>query len=459
MHSDTIAAIATASGRGGVGIVRLSGPAAYKVSQRITGVALQHRHATFTEFKDHNGDILDQGIAVFFKGPESFTGEDVVELQAHGSPVVLDLLMKTATLLGARPAGPGEFSQRAFLNDKIDLVQAEAIADLVDSSSEQAARSALRSLRGAFSQHIDAINTRITELRLFVEAAIDFPDEDIDFLADGQIQQRTEQLTVELAELQALANQGVMLRDGINVVLCGRPNAGKSTLLNKLAQEEIAIVTDHAGTTRDTLKQEILLEGIPLHVVDTAGIRASENPIEQEGIRRALEQVNKADIILLVNDIATGKAAIDDPRQELVDYFKQAGVNSPPADDVPLIVINNKIDLLEQPASSQQYNNIQQVNLSARENTGLDLLSAAIKQGCGIAQSTEGNVVARRRHLHAIERALDFLNHGLDKLEAGAPELLAEDLRQAHDQLGEITGKLAPDELLGKIFTSFCIGK
>ncbi len=459
MHSDTIAAIATATGRGGVGIVRLSGPAAQQIGQQITGCDLQHRQAVFARFMDSNGEEIDQGIALFFKGPESFTGEDVVELQGHGSPVVLDLLVKTANQLGARPAGPGEFSQRAFLNDKLDLVQAEAIADLVDSSSEHAARSALRSLRGEFSAQVDAINARITELRLFVEAAIDFPDEDVDFLADGQIKQRTEQVVSELLALQRLAGQGVLLRDGLNVVLCGKPNAGKSTLLNRLARDDIAIVTDHAGTTRDTLKQEISLDGIPLHVIDTAGIRSSDNPVEQEGIRRALAQISKADIILLVNEVSGTKPSIDNARQQINAYFDQAGVDAPPAHDVPLIVINNKIDLINQSPGSEEHDGIQYISLSARDNTGLELLTAAIRYLGGITQGSEGSVVARRRHLHAIDRALDYLQHGLDKLQAGAPELLAEDLRQAHDQLGEITGKLAPDELLGKIFSSFCIGK
>ena len=459
MHNDTIAAVATAAGRGGIGIVRLSGPQALNIAQQITGTELVHRHAAVTHFKDHEGVVLDQGVALYFEGPESFTGEDVVELQAHGSPVVLDLLLNTANQLGARLARPGEFSERAFLNDKIDLVQAEAIADLIESSSERGARSAMRSLQGAFSSQIDAISAEIIELRLFVEAAIDFPDEDIDFLADGQIQQRTEELASRLIALKQLAGQGVVLRDGINVVICGKPNAGKSTLLNQLAQQDIAIVTEEAGTTRDTLKHELVLDGIPLHIVDTAGIRDSDNVIEREGIRRAIEQIAQADIVLLVNDASSHFPNEDNPRDVLNQYIALAGIEQAPAADVPIIVVNNKIDLIDLDAARKTASHAIEIFISARRGDGLELLTESLKACCGMSENNENSVVARRRHLSAINGALSHLQYGLEKLRAEAPELLAEDLRQAHDQLGEITGKMAPDELLGKIFSSFCIGK
>ncbi|AKX47279.1 tRNA modification GTPase MnmE [Thiopseudomonas alkaliphila] len=452
-HKDTIAAIATAQGRGGVGIIRLSGPNARQIGEQITQRQLNPRYAHYGPFFDQQQHPLDQGLSLFFPNPHSFTGEDVVELQGHGGPVVLDMLLKLCIALGARLANPGEFSERAFLNDKLDLAQAEAIADLIEASSEQAARNALRSLQGEFSKRVHGLTEQLIALRIHVEAAIDFPEEEIDFLADGHIQQLLEEVQAELIAVQQEAGQGALLRDGMNVVIAGRPNAGKSSLLNALAGYEAAIVTDIAGTTRDVLKEHIHLDGMPLHITDTAGLRTTTDQVEQIGVKRALQAIDQADRILLVVDSTAAEAA--DPFALWPEFLEQA----PAMDKVTLI--QNKIDLsagcVEEVRSADGHVSI---NLSAKSGAGVDLLREHLKTCMGYSQTAESTFSARRRHLAALEQAQQHLAHGYQQLiHASAGELLAEDLRQAQQALGEITGEFSADDLLGRIFSSFCIGK
>lgn len=449
---DTIVAQATASGRGGVGIVRLSGPKSLDLAKAFIGFEPKTRHAHYTPFLNQQGEQIDEGIALYFPGPNSFTGEDIFELQCHGGPVVIDLLIKEAVSHGARLARPGEFSERAFLNDKMDLTQAEAIADLIESSSEQAARCALRSLQGAFSSEINQLVELLTNLRIYVEAAIDFPDEEIDFLSDGKVLNDLKAIIAQVAEVQSRAHQGSLLREGMTVVIAGRPNAGKSSLLNALAGRETAIVTDIEGTTRDLLREQIDIDGMPLHIIDTAGLRDAPDQVEQIGINRAWEEIRKADRILVMVDARTSEST--DPH-ELIPELSQH------LDDFRHItLIRNKIDLVNEAASLEEIDGLTQIRLSARENIGVELLQQHLKAVMGYQGSSEGAFMARRRHLDAIEQATEVLNTGLWQLESnGAGELLAEDLRLAQQLLGEITGQISADDLLGKIFGSFCIGK
>lgn len=446
MNIDTIVAIATPPGRGGVGIVRVSGPLSHVIAQKLTqNKIITPRVAHFRAFYAVNGELIDQGILLCFKNPHSFTGEDVVEFQVHGAPVVLDGLLKECVLLGARLAKPGEFSERAFLNDKIDLTQAEAIADLIHASSQTAARMAVRSLQGDFSKKIHAINDQLIHLRLYVEAAIDFPEEEIDFLNDGKITSMLTTVRDDLAAIRASANQGAMLREGLSVVIAGRPNAGKSTLINALSGRDVAIVTDVAGTTRDVMREHILLDDIPLHVIDTAGLRESDDQVEKEGIKRAWLEVSKADCVLLVID-----SSCDTDFSLLSDEIKAVL----PA-DVPIIRVFNKIDTLGYSAKIES----SAVHLSAKSGEGLSLLKAEIKTVVGY-QPAEGQFLARRRHIQALDTAQQLLLAGHTQLLSHqAGELLAEDLRLAHQALCEITGEFTPDDLLGEIFSSFCIGK
>jgi tRNA modification GTPase len=447
-NSETIAAIATAAGRGGIGIVRLSGPAAAAIAERITGKQLMPRHAHFSVFRDSQGEPLDSGIAVYFPAPHSFTGEDVVELQGHGGPVVLDLIVAACLAAGARQARAGEFSERAYLNDKLDLAQAEAIADLINSTTAQAARNAHRSLQGAFSAEIDHLVAEVTRLRIYVEAAIDFPEEEIDFLADGHVADSLRALQQQLAAVMASAQQGSLLREGMKVVIAGKPNAGKSSLLNALAGQDSAIVTAIAGTTRDILREHIQIDGMPLHIVDTAGLRASEDAVEQEGIRRAQREIASADGILLVIDMTDPSPLPDD----LWPGFPQTAV--------PITRIHNKCDLAGEPPAITGSGDDVTVQLSARSGAGIDLLRDHLKQCIGYTGASGDAFSARRRHLQALREAVDHLENGRLQLEeAGAGELLAEDLRQCHDALGDITGRMTSDALLGEIFSSFCIGK
>lgn len=441
---DTIAAIATPPGRGGVGIVRVSGPLAKKISEQILGKVPQPRFADYLPFLDNNNETIDSGLALYFVAPNSFTGEDILELQGHGGPVVMDLLLQQVISLGARIAKPGEFSERAFLNDKVDLAQAEAIADLIEAGSEQAAKSAVKSLQGEFSQCIDDSVEALTHLRMYVEAAIDFPEEEIDFLSDGHVTKSLENILSEIDKIFASAQQGVLLRDGMRVVLIGQPNTGKSSLLNALAGRDSAIVTHIAGTTRDVLREEINIDGMPLHVIDTAGLRESDDVVEQEGIKRTWIEIEQADrALLLVDD----KAGITEEDEKIrLKLPKSLGVT----------IVRNKIDLTKNIA--QQNNN--EISLSAKSGEGLELLRDHLKKIMGYTGLTEGVFLARRRHLDALIRAKELVLNGQTQLqEYKAGELLAEDLRQAQHALGEITGFVSSDALLGKIFSSFCIGK
>ena len=451
--ADTIAALATAPGRGGVGIIRLSGPQALSIASTICQRTPQPRHAHYGPFYDADNLPIDEGILLFFPNPHSFTGEDVVELQGHGGPVILDLLLRRCIELGARLARPGEFSERAFLNDKMDLAQAEAIADLIEASSEQAARNAVRSLQGAFSLRVNELTEALIHLRIYVEAAIDFPEEEIDFLADGHVQRQLEGIQRQLSAVQKEAGQGALLRDGMTGVIAGRPNAGKSSLLNALAGHEAAIVTDIAGTTRDVLREHIHIDGMPLHVVDTAGLRTTDDQVEQIGVQRALRALEEADQILLVVDSTSPET--QDPFALWPEFLDIA----PPLSKVTLI--RNKIDHLGlTPSQFVDNNGCTTIDLSAKTTDGLSLLREHLKTCMGYQQSGASSFSARRRHLDALQQAAEHLQHGHTQLlEAGAGELLAEDLRFAQQALGEITGAFSSDDLLGRIFSSFCIGK
>ncbi|WP_268798709.1 tRNA uridine-5-carboxymethylaminomethyl(34) synthesis GTPase MnmE [Pseudomonas huanghezhanensis] len=451
---ETIAAIATAQGRGGVGIVRISGPLASAAALAIIGKTPQPRYAHFGPFRDSDKQVIDEGIALFFPGPNSFTGEDVFELHGHGGPVVLDMLLQCCLKLGCRLARPGEFSERAFLNDKLDLAQAEAIADLIEASSAQAARNALRSLQGAFSVRVDNLTEKLIGLRIYVEAAIDFPEEEIDFLADGHVLSMLDDVREYLSTVMREANQGALLRDGMTVVIAGRPNAGKSSLLNALAGREAAIVTEIAGTTRDILREHIHIDGMPLHVVDTAGLRDTSDTVEKIGVERALKAINEADRILLVVDATTAEA--NDPFSLWPEFLEHR------PDPSKVTLIRNKADLSADPVELEtNADGHVTINLSAKAGgDGLELLREHLKACMGYQQTSESSFSARRRHLEALDRASTSIEHGRAQLTlAGAGELLAEDLRQAQQALGEITGAFSSDDLLGRIFSSFCIGK
>ena len=449
---DTIVAQATATGQGGVGIVRLSGPMSAEILEAFIGFKAKPRYAHYTPFHETDNQI-DEGIALFFPGPNSFTGEDVAELQCHGGPIVIDLIIRRAIELGARMARPGEFSERAFLNDKLDLTQAEAIADLIESSSEQAARCALKSLQGAFSREVDQLVDQLTNLRIYVEAAIDFPDEEIDFLSDGKVRGDLVGIIEQLNQVQSQAQQGSLMREGMTVVIAGRPNAGKSSLLNALSGRDSAIVTDIEGTTRDVLREQIHIDGMPLHIIDTAGLRDSPDRVEQIGIDRAWQEIKTADRILMLVDSSQSKTT--DPQAlwpEMVDKLN--------GDLSHVTLVRNKIDLTDEITGIEQQGENTLIRLSAKDEQGIDLLREHLKSIMGYQGNAEGAFMARRRHMEALEQAQELLNTGLWQLDTqGAGELLAEDLRQTQQVLGEITGKVSADDLLGKIFGSFCIGK
>lgn len=445
---DTIVAPATPPGRGGISIVRVSGSLVKHIAEHILKKIPEPRYAHFASFLDHANDTIDEGIALFFPGPNSFTGEDVLELHGHGGPAVLDCLIRRILALGARLARPGEFSERAFLNDKIDLVQAEAIADLIDASSEEAARSALRSLQGDFSKKIHSLVESVIRLRMYIEAAIDFAEEEIDFLSSEHISTDLKNIIDELTNIQQAAKQGSLLRDGITAVITGEPNVGKSSLLNRLSGKEVAIVTAIAGTTRDVLREYIIIDGMPMHIIDTAGLRDSNDIVEQEGIKRAQAEIAKADLLLFVVD-AKSKENID-----VSQFIKDI---SPHAE---VIMIRNKIDLLQEIPSSLTLNDKSMISLSAKTGDGIELLKNQIKSTVGFQTTSAGTFSARVRHLDALERAKSFLLAGEQQLKNHrAGELLAEDLRQVQKVLNEMTGEFTPDDLLGRIFSSFCIGK
>ncbi|MBE0490373.1 MAG: tRNA uridine-5-carboxymethylaminomethyl(34) synthesis GTPase MnmE [Halomonas sp.] len=448
---DTIAALATPPGRGGVGIIRVSGPLCEAISKAVVGQCPPPRRAHYGPFKGESA-VIDEGIVLYFEGPHSFTGEDVLELQGHGGPVIMDLLLERCVALGARLARPGEFSERAFLNDKLDLAQAEAIADLIDASSRAAAENALRSLQGDFSRRVEALVQRLIELRIYVEAAIDFPEEEIDFLADGKVAERLKGVMAELSAVRAAAGQGALMREGMSVVIAGRPNAGKSSLLNALTEQETAIVTDIAGTTRDVLREHIHIDGMPLHIIDTAGLRDTPDAVEQIGVARAWAEIEKADRVLLLVD-ATSTASLD-PMAIWPEFVARL------PDPRRLTLVRNKIDTTRDAPGIELSTATPVVRLSARTGAGVDNLKAHLKEVMGYSGTTEGRFSARRRHLDALDRARQALENGEAQLAGfGAGELLAEDLRDAQQALGEITGEFSADDLLGEIFGSFCIGK
>ena len=453
-NTDTIVAIATAPGRGGVGIVRLSGGdlSAFVGQMLSVGNSLQPRVATFSRIVDGQQQTIDEAVVLLFPSPKSFTGETVLEIQGHGGPVILDRLVQRCVELGARLARPGEFSERAFLNDKMDLAQAEAIADLIDASSIEAARSAVRSMQGEFSALVNALVEEMIQLRIYVEAAIDFPEEEIDFLADKKLRDNLQRLTENLATILQRAQQGSLLQEGLTLVLAGKPNAGKSSLLNALSGTDAAIVTDIPGTTRDVLREKITLGGLPLHIVDTAGLRVSDDAVEKEGVRRAWAEIEKADLILFVVDITEDA----DPHLEDIwpEYFQRY-----PDSRQPITVILNKIDCCAQSAGPLTDRKAT-FALSAKNHLGFEQLIDHLHSVAGYQKQQEGLFSARRRHLDALTKAQDLIRTGIHQLElAGAGELLAEDLRQAQNQLSEITGQFSSDDLLGRIFSSFCIGK
>lgn len=445
--AETIAAIATPAGRGGVGIVRISGPRAAGIAESLLGQCPRPRYASYGPFRTQEGALLDTGIALYFQGPHSFTGDDVLELQGHGGPVVLDGILQAALRCGARLARPGEFSERAFLNGKIDLVQAESVADLIDSVSAEAARMALNSLQGVFSQRIQELVDKLIDLRSYVESAIDFSEDEIDFLTEGGVSQRLAAIQLDLESVFRAASQGTLLREGMSVVIAGRPNAGKSSLLNALAGRDRAIVTEIPGTTRDVLREQIQIDGLPIHIVDTAGLRDSSDRVEQEGIRRAWSEIERADRLILVVDARLG---MGEEERGFLDRFPVK---------VPVTVIYNKIDLIGGPASVNLSGTYTELHLSALSGDGMDLLRTHLKEAVGF-RAGEGTFMARRRHLDALAGASEHLVHGVSHLHGRrAGELLAEELRLAQRALGEIVGTFTQEDLLDRIFAQFCIGK
>lgn len=453
MNQETIVAQATAPGRGGVGIIRVSGKLAKAVANQIVGKVPPARFAEYCQFKSTDFEVIDQGIAIYFAGPNSFTGEDVLELQGHGGPILMDMLIhQILTIPGIRMANPGEFSERAFLNDKMDLTQAEAIADLIDSTSEQAARSAMHSLQGQFSKKINDLVEQVIYLRMYVEAAIDFPEEEIDFLSDGKVTADLQTIINTLATVMDEARQGSIIREGMRVVIAGRPNAGKSSLLNALAGKDAAIVTDIAGTTRDVLREHIHIDGMPLHIIDTAGLRDNADVVEQIGIERAWKEIEQADIILFMVDATT---TVDtEPEHIWPEFIHKLPKNA------NLTVIRNKADLSGETIGQYEENQHPVISLAAKSGKGIEMLRTHLKKAMGYKGSTEGGFMARRRHINALNEAQTHLLTGQEQLEIHmAGELLAEDLRQTQLHLNEITGEFTSDDLLGKIFSSFCIGK
>ncbi|HIM54352.1 MAG TPA: tRNA uridine-5-carboxymethylaminomethyl(34) synthesis GTPase MnmE [Gammaproteobacteria bacterium] len=441
----TICALASALGQGGIGVVRVSGSQSGEIAQKMLGHIPKARYAHYGSFFNQEGTEIDKGVALFFPGPNSFTGEDVLELQGHGGILVMRSLLESAMALGAVAAEPGEFSKRAFLNGKMDLVQAEAVADIIDASSEQSARSALRSLSGEFSKQVNALTKALIDLRVFVEATIDFSDEEIDFLASGDVKLKVEQIESDIQNILSSAEQGAILREGLTVAIAGKPNAGKSSLLNALTQVPSAIVTDIAGTTRDVLKETIHVNGMPLNIIDTAGLHISEDKIEQEGIKRAHSEIERADVVLMVFDAQ--------------DKTPDLSILPSGIEGKPIILIKNKVDLTGESTGITHSDEQTQLSLSAKQSQGIDLLRQELSSIAGLSDTGEGVLLARKRHIIALESALDSTRHALDQLNNSASELVAEDLRQAAQYLGSITGEFSSDDLLGEIFSSFCIGK
>lgn len=442
---ETICAIASAIGQSGIGIIRVSGPLARSIAKQILQTDLKPRYAYYGAFYGNDNSIIDKGVAILFSAPNSFTGEDVVEFHGHGGSSVLRKLLETIIESNVRLAEPGEFTKRAFLNGKMDLIQAEAVQDLIQSNSEESALSAVRSLTGEFSAKINKILSELVSLRVFVEATIDFSDEEIDFLESHEVSNKLDSLKKSLIDILNTATQGAILRDGIHVAIAGKPNAGKSSLLNTLTKQSSAIVTHIAGTTRDVLKETIYVEGMPVHIIDTAGLHNSDDVIEQEGIRRAHKEINNADLVLLVYDSRDSELDLT----ILPDSVK----------DKPKIVIKNKIDLVDLKPRIHKVDNLMEIAISAKNGEGIDLVRGALSEFAGLNSSIEGVFLARKRHINAIEETLVFISNAIEQLEQGSSELVAEDLRQAGLQLSKVTGEFSSDDLLGEIFTSFCIGK
>jgi tRNA modification GTPase len=448
---DTIAAIATAPGRGAVGVIRVSGPQVPQIAVGILGELPNPRRVRLARFLDAQNASIDEGLALYFPAPASYTGEPVLEIQGHGGVVVLDLVLKRLLELGCRLARPGEFSERAFLNGKIDVAQAEAIADLIEAGTAAAARAAVRSMQGEFSARIATLNVGITSLRAYVEAAIDFPDEEIDFLSDAALRERLAAVFADFESVGAAAAQGALLREGLNVVIAGKPNAGKSSLMNQLAGDEIAIVTDVPGTTRDVLRCQVHLDGLPVNLIDTAGLRSVDDVVEAEGVRRANSEIARADRVLYIVDAGiTDHVGLEASMSELASL--PAGI--------PVTLVFNKIDLAGMPARVDETAVPPRVFLSARTGSGVDLLRAHLQRSAGYAKCESGALAARRRHLNALQRARQHVQSAANTLSSTrAFELFAEDLRLAQHALGEITGEFTSEDLLGEIFGSFCIGK
>ena len=442
---ETIAAIATASGAGGIGIVRVSGPASRLIALGILGQCPTPRHAAYLDFKLEDGALIDRGIAIFYENPHSYTGEDVLELQAHGGTALMQILLARCIELGARQAEPGEFTRRAYLNDKLDLAQAEAVADVISAATVEAAKSAVRSLSGEFSKHINALLLKLIDLRMFVEACLDFPEEEIDFITQGRVAEKLETIMVELMAVFSKAKQGSLLREGIVVVLVGQPNVGKSSLMNQLAGEDVAIVTSVAGTTRDTIKNAIQINGVPLHIIDTAGLRETDDEVEKFGIERTWRATETANIALLLVDAAHG---IGEQEKTILARLPQ---------EIRKIWVHNKIDVGNTKPSCQQIDGATHIYLSAKTGDGLALLKNQLLALAGYQSNSEGIFMARARHLQALAEVDAHLNSA--KRQMSSAELLAEELRLAQDDLASITGEFTPDDLLGEIFSKFCIGK
>lgn len=445
MSKDTIAAIATASGAGGIGIVRVSGPATKAIANNILGACPAPRYAAYLDFTQADGDLIDRGIALYYPNPHSYTGEDVLELQAHGGTALMQILLARCISLGARQAEPGEFTRRAYLNDKIDLAQAEAVADLINAATTEAAKSAVRSLSGEFSQRINALLLKLVDLRMFVEACLDFPEEEIDFITQGRVSEKLAEIIIELSSVFSKAKQGSLLREGISVVLVGQPNVGKSSLMNQLAGEEIAIVTPIPGTTRDTIKNAIQINGVPLHIIDTAGLRETDDEVEKFGIARTWRAAETANIALLLVDATHGITEIE---KSILDRLPQ---------EIRKIWVHNKIDVANQAPFVEEKDHATHIYLSAKTGLGIDLLKGQLLKLAGYQDNSEGVFMARARHLEALTQVSLHLNIAAKQIKSA--ELVAEELRISQEYLGRITGEFTPDDLLGEIFSKFCIGK
>ncbi|ACT49245.1 tRNA uridine-5-carboxymethylaminomethyl(34) synthesis GTPase MnmE [Methylotenera mobilis] len=443
--ADTIAAIATASGAGGIGVVRVSGPLSQTIAVSVLGHCPKPRHAAYLDFLQADGDLIDRGIAIFYPNPHSYTGEDVLELQGHGGTALMQILLARCIALGARQAEPGEFTRRAYLNDKMDLAQAEAVADVINAATIEAAKSAVRSLSGEFSQRINTLLSKLIDLRMYVEACLDFPEEEIDFITQGRVADKLDAIIAEMQAVFVKAKQGSLLREGINVVLVGQPNVGKSSLMNQLAGEEVAIVTAIAGTTRDTIKNAIQINGVPLHVIDTAGLRETDDEVEKFGIARTWRATETAHIALLLVDATHG---ITEVEKSILARLPQK---------IPKVWVHNKIDVTQEPALITEQDHAIHIYISAKTGVGVDLLKHHLLQLAGYQNNAEGVFMARARHLSALTEVAAHLDLAASQINSA--ELVAEELRLAQEALSSITGEFTPDDLLGEIFSKFCIGK